>query len=395
MSIYFRLSRGIWSGYQRILPHSIHPDSIFLFQPSHPHPQCVPPQKKPIQMQPTSHRSTSIFTFGSNNLLHLEAGEGALLSLLVPLLGPNARADGDGHLSHVLASLLVALGGLEAEEPLVVAVPAVIGLVLGGESSIAGRRADVLDNVQLGGVLGRQLRHGFGEEFVDLGHIYNILRALCLSTNGTNPAQYETNIVATALREKVGREVNTSVRYMYGISFNKHSQSKIRLSCSDIQSMYRRNRRDYRLLRVAFCDQMLPIPLEYIPQHNMHALKVRYPSHIQSSSSWRYLYSQLTPKRSGRRKRSMKVRFLVVNSGFYCRRKTQNRPPQRTKQNHDGAVTIASDTVAGKKAGRVVWYPCGMAFPRSRKCGACSLFQTPTEILMCRQIDDRCKQVAK
>ena len=117
------------------------------------------------------YRSTS-FTSASTILLHLEAGEGALLSLLVPLLGPNGRADGDGHLSHVLASLLVALGGLETEEPLVVTVPAVIGLVLGGESSIAGRRADVLDNVQLGGILGRQLRHGFGEEFVDLGHIY-------------------------------------------------------------------------------------------------------------------------------------------------------------------------------------------------------------------------------
>ena len=127
-------------------------------------------------MQPANKPSQYIyFHFRQQLPLHLEAGEGALLSLLVPLLGPNGRADGDGHLSHVLASLLVALGGLEAEEPLVVAVPAVIGLVLGGESSIAGRRADVLDNVQLGGILGRQLRHGFGEEFVNLGHIYNII----------------------------------------------------------------------------------------------------------------------------------------------------------------------------------------------------------------------------
>ena len=103
--------------------------------------------------------------------LNLESGEGALLSLLVPLLGPNARADGDGHLSHVLASVLVALGRLEAEEPLVVSVPAVVGLVLGGESRVSGRRADVLDDVEPGGILGRQLRHGFGEDFVDLGHV--------------------------------------------------------------------------------------------------------------------------------------------------------------------------------------------------------------------------------
>lgn len=193
----------------------------------------MPPQKKPIQMQPASHarsirrpiytKSPSTF-HRSIKLLHLEAGEGALLSLLVPLLGPNGRADGDGHLSHVLASLLVALGGLEAEEPFVVAIPAVIGLVLGGESSIAGRRADVLDNVQLGGILGRQLRHGFGKEFVNLGHIYNC--ALCLSANRTNPAQYETNTDATTVREKVWREVNTSVRCMFGISFNKHSSRK-------------------------------------------------------------------------------------------------------------------------------------------------------------------------
>ena len=157
-----------------------------------PHKQVQ--QKKPIQMQRHLHLFSScsdlryIIHSTNNQAAHyriprsslplcpvlgfnLQSGEGALLSLLVPLLGPNARADGDGHLSHVLASVLVALGRLEAEEPLVVSVPAVVGLVLRGKSRVAGSRADVLDDVEPGGILGRQLRHGFGEDFVDLGHI--------------------------------------------------------------------------------------------------------------------------------------------------------------------------------------------------------------------------------
>jgi len=140
-----------------------------------PHTTALAHQIKPIlpfhSTQHQSDRKFSTSTLGIN----LEAGEGVLLSLLVPLLGPKGRADGDGHLPHVLASLLVALGRLEAEEPLVVSVPAVVGLVLGGESRIAGRRPDVLDNVQPGGILGRQLRHGLGEDFVDLGHVCVII----------------------------------------------------------------------------------------------------------------------------------------------------------------------------------------------------------------------------
>ena len=81
-----------------------------------------------------------------------DAGEGTRLSLLVPLLAPGIGADAVGVLPQGLALGFVA-ALLGAEEPLVVAVPAVQGLVLGGETLVAGSRADLLDHGENGALL--------------------------------------------------------------------------------------------------------------------------------------------------------------------------------------------------------------------------------------------------
>ena len=75
--------------------------------------------------------------------------EGSFLSGLVPVIDPGEGADAGRILPVNLALFLSVVSALlQADEPFVVAVPAVKGLVLGQKSWIAGRGANVLDLVQ-------------------------------------------------------------------------------------------------------------------------------------------------------------------------------------------------------------------------------------------------------
>lgn len=73
------------------------------------------------------------------------------LALLVPLFQPDAGADGIGHLAQRLALVFVALVG--ADQPLVVAIPAVQCLVLRWEAFVVWCRSDIGNSVQPGHLL--------------------------------------------------------------------------------------------------------------------------------------------------------------------------------------------------------------------------------------------------
>jgi hypothetical protein len=85
-----------------------------------------------------------------------DPGEGPRVPLFVPLLDPIAGADGLRELAKGLALVLV-VRLLRAHQPLVVAVPAVQGLVRRGEALVAGRRANRLNLAQPRLLLGVEL----------------------------------------------------------------------------------------------------------------------------------------------------------------------------------------------------------------------------------------------
>ena len=89
-----------------------------------------------------------------------DATEAPLLALLVPGLRPKGRAHGIGVL---LTDGAILTGLLFAQQPLVVQVPAVQGLVLRREALVAGCGPDRLDLVEFG-QLGRCQRRRFGGE---------------------------------------------------------------------------------------------------------------------------------------------------------------------------------------------------------------------------------------
>ena len=107
--------------------------------------------------------------------------EGSLLSGLVPVLNPGIWADACRVLSVDLALFVGVISTLlHADKPLIVSVPAVEGLVLGGESGITRSGANVLDLVQE--VLLLFVQFGdFGEEnlrsqaFFDFGNVSSTL----------------------------------------------------------------------------------------------------------------------------------------------------------------------------------------------------------------------------
>ena len=74
--------------------------------------------------------------------------KGPFVTLLIPLFDPESRANGHGKLTERLALVLIRL--LRAENPLVVTIPAVHGLVGGREAFVTGRRADVFNGFQFG-----------------------------------------------------------------------------------------------------------------------------------------------------------------------------------------------------------------------------------------------------
>lgn len=80
-----------------------------------------------------------------------DAAERSFVALFIPLFDPESGADRLGVLTHGLALVVIRL--LRAQDPFVVTIPTVHGLVGRGESFVTGRRAHVLDLVQTGHLL--------------------------------------------------------------------------------------------------------------------------------------------------------------------------------------------------------------------------------------------------
>lgn len=85
------------------------------------------------------------------------------LALLVPLCDPKGRADGIGVLTQRLAFVFVVSGLIRTQEPFVVPIPAMQGLILGGETFVARGGAHSLDHVESSLFLLVQFRQRFGE----------------------------------------------------------------------------------------------------------------------------------------------------------------------------------------------------------------------------------------
>lgn len=106
----------------------------------------------------------------SSRTLKLESRERVLKTLLFPLFSPNIRTDTESHLLHILAPFLISCI-LQTEKPLVIPIPAVGRLVLGGEPHITGGGTDILDNLDgLLVVLG-ELGGASENSLVELGHL--------------------------------------------------------------------------------------------------------------------------------------------------------------------------------------------------------------------------------
>ena len=122
---------------------------------------------KTIPLLLTVEKSTTLKpSISTPSLFGLDTSKGALFPLLVPLIRPNGRThlqslEPEGLAIRLIPSLL------KTNKPLVVPVPAVIGLVLGGEAGIAGGGAGGLDFVEEFLLLGREVTGGLGEDFVE------------------------------------------------------------------------------------------------------------------------------------------------------------------------------------------------------------------------------------
>ena len=99
-------------------------------------------------------------------VINLNTSISALPPLLIPLLRPNSWANLDGQVAHVLTSLLV-FGRLQAQEPLVVPIPAMVGLIRRGETSISRGSTVSLDFVEKFLLLRGEVTQGSGEDFVE------------------------------------------------------------------------------------------------------------------------------------------------------------------------------------------------------------------------------------
>ena len=80
--------------------------------------------------------------------LFLDPHEAVFISGLIPVLNPISRADTERVLSVSLALVVVISSLLQADKPLIVTIPAVKSLVLGGETVVTGSGSNVLDLVQ-------------------------------------------------------------------------------------------------------------------------------------------------------------------------------------------------------------------------------------------------------
>ena len=105
------------------------------------------------------------------HILVLDTWEARFLSGFVPILDPLSGANRERVLSVHLALFVVSAGLLEADEPLVVTIPAVEGLVLGGETLVTGSGSSVLDLVQQVFLLLRKVWDLISENLAQL-HFY-------------------------------------------------------------------------------------------------------------------------------------------------------------------------------------------------------------------------------
>lgn len=84
----------------------------------------------------------------NNHSLVLDTHEAVLLSGLIPVLNPVSWADTERVLSVRLALVVISSSLLQADEPLIVTIPAVKRLVMGRETVVTGSGSGVLDLVQ-------------------------------------------------------------------------------------------------------------------------------------------------------------------------------------------------------------------------------------------------------
>jgi hypothetical protein len=108
-------------------------------------------------------RGESILT----SLLVLDSIECLILSGFVPGNSPIARANTDSVLPEDLALIIVSASLLEADDPLIVTIPAVKSLVMGRESFITRSGTSILDLVQQVLLLFREFRDFITENLVN------------------------------------------------------------------------------------------------------------------------------------------------------------------------------------------------------------------------------------
>ena len=77
-----------------------------------------------------------------------DSGEASFLTLLIPLFGPKAGTNGIGHLTEGLALFLGATLLVDTDQPLIVTVPAVQGLVLRREALVTRACSRLFDHIQ-------------------------------------------------------------------------------------------------------------------------------------------------------------------------------------------------------------------------------------------------------
>ena len=102
-------------------------------------------------------------SFNFPAFLFLDTRKGSFVAGLVPVVHPGVRADANGVLAEGGALILVS-GLLEAEEPFVVAVEAVSGLVLRREANVTGSGADVLELLDQIFLLGGEVLEAVADE---------------------------------------------------------------------------------------------------------------------------------------------------------------------------------------------------------------------------------------
>lgn len=123
-------------------------------------------------LQPTfSQPTNAINQWYNDNTLMMTLGESAtnstkrsFFTLFIPLFHPKSRANGRGQLTHGLALVFIRL--LSTENPLIVTIPAMHGLIVGRETFVTGRGANIFDLIQTGHFLLVEFGRGRRENLI-------------------------------------------------------------------------------------------------------------------------------------------------------------------------------------------------------------------------------------